>query len=213
MRINNKHVIIAVLLIIIAYLLITEPSGTVANYNAGFLDPGGTADRLCNAWCGRISGAFILSMLCGAGYYYYDYRMYAVEAQTEIERARIDAEMEQTRTLVEPQVKPRVIPFNSSQSTLIHSGTIRLTEALSIPKNDLIQFVTESVRDDGVGLVISKWKNDLGWDQSRLENLLDWLHQIGLITERSSGRSCEYTGKYSATELLKIISERAYEIG
>ena len=214
MKIDIKYVIIiVVLLIIIAYLLIAEPNNFAYHYNAGFLDPGGTADRLCNAWCGRMSGAVILCLLTGAGYYYYDYKVYEINAATEIEIERIAAEAEQTKTLARPREKTRIIPFSASHTKLVHAGQIQLTDSLTMQKQDLIQFITESTRPDGIGLAISRWKNDMGWDQGKVESLLDYFASIGLVTDRTPGKACSYTGGFSAPELLKVISENAVEIG
>ena len=108
-----------------------------------------------------------------------------------------------------PTQKAQIIPFNT-KNTVIHSGKVILTSNLELTKNQLADFAVRSINSD-IGLAISKWKKE-GWDQEIIERLLDFLWNIGLVTERTNGRACVYTGEYRPEHVLRVVTQNAISI-
>lgn len=205
-------VVIILLLILVGYLIIevsssTNGASTIVYVNdIGALGAGGTLDHACSVWCGRIYSFASLMLGFAIVYGFYSYKIALIDAQVALVEIENEAKIKQTQTLTMPQEKEevRLIPFNTRQST--NKGEdIRLTENLVLPKKQLITFVTKSLQDNGPGLAIGRWKKE-GWDQTVVEQLLDYMHSIGLVTERANGRVCTYTQNYEPAEVLRRIS-------
>lgn len=205
-------VITVLLLLVIGYMAIDNASTTndaraiVYVNDIGTLNAGGTLDHLCSAWCGRIYAFGVLLLGFSVVYGYYSYRLAIIDAQVDIASYEADAKVAQTQTLVKEPDKPdvRIIPFNTRTS--VNSGSdIKLNETLTLPKSKLIEFISKSLDKDGPGLAIGRWKKE-GWDQVLVEGLLDYLSSIDIVTPRSNGRVCEYTGDYDLPDILRKIS-------
>ena len=205
-------VVTFLLLIVIGYMALDNASTTndaraiIYVNDIGPLNAGGTPDHLCSVWCGRIYAFGVLLLGFSLVYGYYSYRLAIIDAQVDIAQFEADAKVAQTQTLVKEPDKPdvRIIPFNTRTST--NSGKdIKLTNELSMPKSKLIEFISKSLEDNGPGLAIGRWKKE-GWDQVVIENLLDYLNTIGIVTPRANGRVCEYTGDYDLPDILRKIS-------
>lgn len=161
-------------------------------------------DNSLIAWYARLMTIMLLIL---SGYIinlYHRYQEIVIDAYTEIEIARFESEGIQG--ILDPTEKTRVIPVNT-QNRVIQSGQIQLTNHLVMPKQQLVDFVTEST--NGFGLAISKWKSERGWDQKQLERLLDYMGELNLVTKRTNGVACIYTDAYRPEEVLKAISENA----
>jgi hypothetical protein len=57
----------------------------------------------------------------------------------------------------------------------------------------VIGFVGRALSPNGPGLAIGRWKSEEGWAQRDVENMLDYLARIGVITERQNGKACQWT--------------------
>jgi hypothetical protein len=211
---NQTKILLAIILVLIlalSFLLIDSASAThdvdvVLVEDIGFFNKGGAADHLCSVWCGRMFGFGVLMLAFAVAYGYYSYKIALIDGEGEVRLAEQETKVAQTQTLVrQPEnAEVRIVPFNTRRSSN-NGDDIQLTDRLSLPKKKLIEFITQSIADDGPGLAIGKWKKN-GWDQVVLEQLLDYMHSIGLVTERANGRACEYTNDYTPTDILRSIS-------
>lgn len=202
---NKNTLIISIViasLLFSAFVLINAETKTHPLTAVGFFGQNGVAEQVCNVWCNKLF-AFVLVSFAGAiGYAFYSYHVIKVTYEHELRKAEIEA----TRKIVNPP-STRIIPVNSVPSRRVSNGLIQLTDDLVLSKNALIEFLSESIKPNGIGLTISKWKLERGWDQTTVEKLLDYLAKMQIITPRSNGRACEYLDKnISVIELLKKIS-------
>lgn len=205
-------IIIVILLAILGYILIdnkvtTDESNTIVYVeDIGALSTGGELDHACSVWCGRVFAFSLLIVGSGVGYFYYSYKLAQVYVQVDIAEVEADAKVSQTQALTpapKEQDDIRLIPFNTRKS-VSNGNEIRLNEKLNINKGMLIEFITKSFQHPP-GLAIGQWKR-MGWDQMLVENLLDYMHVEGIVTERKNGRVCEYIGYEDPTEVLRKIS-------
>ena len=210
--------LIIILSLVVGYLLIDASSGTkdaatiVYASDIGALNAGGSLDYFCSIWCGRIFAFSSLMLGFAIVYGYYSYKIALIDARVDIAEIECEAAAmlrskppETTAKPVEPEEDIRLIPFNTFKSTG-RGKDIVLADNLTVPKTKLIEFITKSLKDDGPGLAIGRWKRE-GWDQELVESLLDYLHSIGIVTPRANGRVCEYTDNYDITEILRKIAD------
>ena len=170
--------------------------------DVGALNYGGSFDHLCSVWCGRVFGFGILALSFAIAYAHYSYRFTVVDAQFQLELAEIQAKYPNENKKSQDNI--RIIPFNTRRQP-IDKNQIVLNDNLTIDKKKLIEFVTESLRKNGLGLAIGKWKS-AGWDQKTIEEILDYMHSLNLVTARANGRACIYTGEYDSTYVLRKIA-------
>lgn len=57
---------------------------------------------------------------------------------------------------------------------------------------DIVDFVCESMRNSRLRLRIGDWKKMPGWDQRKVEAMIDFLSEAGLVTPRSRGRASRW---------------------
>ena len=141
------------------------------------------------------------------GYAIYQYFALTEELAADVEIAKANAEIEQTRLLSTQKTKDRIIPVNTQvpRVPVFNDDQIQLTDSLSLTKEKLTEFITRSTQSD-IGLKISLWKKE-GWDQIVVEKLLDYLCVLGIVTPRENGRACEYVKPNIAPhEVLREIS-------
>jgi hypothetical protein len=200
-------IIIIILVFIISFMLVSNDGGlndasaVVYVGDAGFLNYKDTADHLCSVWCGRLFGFGVLMLGFTIAYMYYSYKFELLDAQTDIEIQRIEA---QANPLGVQERQIQIIPMNTRRQ--VNNGDdIMLGDGIKINKKMLITFVTNSLEPDGPGLAIGKWKA-AGWDQKVVEDILDYMSTIGLVTERANGRACQYTGDYDSAYVLRTIA-------
>jgi hypothetical protein len=200
-------VIIIIMIFIIAFMLVSDDSGlneasaVVYVGDASFLNYQDTADHLCSVWCGRIFGFGVLMLGFACVYMYYSYKFEVLDAQTDIEIKRIEA-LENPLKVKEKQIQ--IVPMNTRRQ-LNNGDDIMLGEGIKINKKMLIEFVTSSLEEGGPGLAIGKWKAG-GWDQKVVEDILDYMGELSLVTERANGRACQYTGDYDSSYVLRTIA-------
>ena len=200
-------VIIIVLIFIVSFILISDDNGLsnasaiVYVGDAGFFNYQSTADHLCSVWCGRIFGMGVLMLGFVIAYMYYSYKFELLDAQTEVEIERINA---QRNPLNAKEKEIKLVPLNTRRQTN-NGDDIMLHNGIKIDKKMLIEFVSTSLEEGGPGLAIGKWKS-AGWDQKVVEDILDYMTAIGLVTERANGRACQYTGDYDAVYVLRQIA-------
>lgn len=127
----------------------------------------------------------------------YNLRKEEIQAEKEIELASLG--------VLKKRPDDRTILYNSPTSKVSTRGMIRLTEHLELPKQDLVDFIAGSMEKGGPGLSITQWKSR-GWDQTKVENLLDFMYELELITPRENGRACHYLRVTTPNEVLRIIS-------
>lgn len=84
---------------------------------------------------------------------------------------------------------------------------VRLLDNIYMDKNKVNDFIDTALKENGPGLAISQWKSQRKWLQEDVENLLDYLCELGFVTQRKAGVACSFTGDYSAGEIIKKISE------
>ena len=201
--------VITVLGLIISFLILNQPQCYPAIYEptTGW-DRGSEIDIFFSVWGGRIFAFALLGLVAYIIKSFYDYVRTTSRDTTEIEIEK--EKTEQSRLAFEPTQRAQFIPFNTKNKIVYSSGKIKLTENLELTKDQLSSFVTNSI-DGDIGLTISRWKRE-GWEQEVLERLLDYLHSIELVTERTNGRACVYTGDYTPEYVLRVISQHAISI-
>lgn len=162
--------------------------------------PNGILDTLFTLWFPRCIAPFIgIGFAYGIGLVYLArIRKWEIDARKDIALARL----EQRNIVVnkrEMATDARPIESSADEITAI-SGK-------KIDKKKLVEFVTEALNPGGIGLAIGQWKKREGFNQSDIEDILDYLADLGLCTPRQNGRACEWMRGYKMQEVLRIIAD------
>ena len=144
----------------------------------------------------------------------HEYEMKQLEIEHAIhvtERLRAESNLQASQ--------PRPIVHNSrgasptntadtTHDTIEREPVVVTRQGYEIAKRRVIEFVTESLKPNGVGLVVSRWKTEQHWDQAIVEQVLDYLYDLDLITQRQNGRACSWLrDDIASTQVLRIIAQ------
>lgn len=163
--------------------------------------PNGVLDRMYNLWFLRCMFPVLLGLFVyGVWLVYTAYlRKLEVDARVQIALARL----EQKSIIVNRREMATEIerPAPTPDSVIVTMKGARLS------KKKVIEFVTRALDPDGPALGIGKWKSEEGWAQSDIENVIDYLSDLGMCTPRQNGRASEWLRGYRAEEALRVIAD------
>lgn len=164
--------------------------------------PGGENDAIFSLWFGRIVGVAVLVGSFWIAYLIYQLNMYKIEKDTELKKAEIDA-------MARMKINPRPI-----LSTTITDGGdgIKLSNGQTVARELVVEFLKSPFNQDERGLAVSRWKTSPGWAQTDIENILDHLGKAGMVTERTSGRACEWLVVPEKGQLARAFRLSPFEI-
>lgn len=142
---------------------------------------------------------------------YFWYAQYETTKRLAIQREMYKIELQHKqldneRVQIEASIPP-VRPIITNRNIVRDEPKIVTKRDAQIEKRRVIEFVTESLKSDGIGLVVSKWKNERKWDQTIVESILDYLSDLNMITPRQNGRACEWLDAYRPQDVLKRIAD------
>jgi hypothetical protein len=170
--------------------------------------PKETWQIVADYWFVRCLLGLIVFMLFASMYLWY--AQYETTRRAAIDRDRYELELQHKqldneRVQIEANI-PQVRPIITNRNVVRDEPKIKTSRGIEIEKRRVVEFVTESLRHDGIGLVVSKWKNDRKWDQAIVESILDYLSDLEFITPRQNGRACEWLDEYRTEDVLKEIA-------
>jgi hypothetical protein len=159
----------------------------------------------------------------------HEYEMKQLEIEHSIHRAeefraQSTAQASMPRTIQYNTARGRLRPVSNDgdgeeadtdEQPIVDRLTTRYVDPIVITRQGheisqrrVIEFVVESLKPNGAGLVVSRWKADQHWDQVIVEQMLDYLADLGLITPRSNGRACSWLDEsLRPADVLRLISQ------
>lgn len=164
--------------------------------------PGGEKDAIFSMWFGRIVGLVVLIGLFWVTYLLYQLNMFKVEKDAELKKAEIEA-------MARLKINPRPI----LSTTITDDGEkIKLHNGQSVSRELVVEFLKSPFNQDERGLIVSRWKTSPGWTQIDIESILDHLAQANMVTERTSGRACEWIIVPEKGQLARAFRLSPFEI-
>lgn len=162
-----------------------HPTPTV-NYLGDF-GPGAKIEQAFDVWFWKIASIVIIMLFVAAPllYIYLRYKLEENDKERAFSVRMEELEIEKSKIAAEkPAIRPIIsnVPVRSDHRISPRGKRIKV----SLLKDFINRF-------EEIGLAISKWKFEPGWSQGDIENILDWLADLNLVTPRRIGVECQWT--------------------
>ena len=169
--------------------IIIIPTPIVINV-AGDYGSGGKYDQIASLWLPRVVASILLVFVPVAGVYmFYLTKNAQIEADKEVRLRQI----EQEEALNKPAARPIIVNAKPTDDNYI-----AVNNGNKVHKDKIIEFI---MKFEEVGLSINRWRSMSGLNQPDIENILDHIESLGLVTERASGVASQWRREVSKFRL------------